>query len=89
MAVNQIWWHVHELRLLVVIPYLFLTFMLIYSVCKIKKLIGQNAVHFNPRNKRMTIMIIAFFVNALQLCAGFPLNYMYEREGKFPEEYYV
>ena len=37
----------------------------------------------------MTIMIIAFFVNALQLCVGFPLNYMYEREGKFPEEYYV
>ena len=68
-------------------PYLVLTFMLIYSVCKIKKLIGQNAVHFNPRNKKMTIMIIAFFANALLLSAGFPLNYLYEQDG--PKEYYV
>ena len=40
VGVNQVWPHVHELRLLVVIPYLVLVGFLIYSVCKIKKLIG-------------------------------------------------
>ena len=89
VAVNQVWYHVHELRLLVVLPYLILAFLLIYSVCKIKKLIGQNAVYLNPRNKRMTVMIVAFFIDALQMAASFPLNYMYEREGNYPKEYYL
>ena len=37
----------------------------------------------------MTVMIVAFFINALQMSASFPLNYMYEHQGSHPKEYYL
>ena len=79
--------HAHKLRLLPLVPYMILIGCLTYSVCKIKKIVQENAVHFNNRSKRMCSMITLFFAYAAQMAITAPVSIEYEAPGITQEGY--
>ena len=60
---------------------------LTYSVCKIKSIVAEQAVHFNNRTKRMCCMITLFFAYAAQMIFSAPISFEYEKNGKTEEDY--
>ena len=65
--------------MLPLIPYMLLIGCLTYSVCKIKSIVAEQAVHFNNRSKRMCCMITLFFAYAAQMIFSAPISFEYEK----------
>ena len=60
---------------------------LTYSVCKIKSIVAEQAVHFNNRSKRMCCMITLFFTYAAQMIFSAPISFEYEKNNMDQEDY--